>query len=180
MEKPTLKGKNITLRPITKADAQAMFAGVNEPEGSRLTGTTATFTFEQVEAHCARVFEADDRVDLAITLPDGQYVGEVVLNEIDTDNRSAVFRTALAGPEHYNKGYGSEALELLLDYAFGPLNLHRIDLEVFAFNPRALHVYEKVGFVREGLKREVLWWDDEWVDVIVMGILEKDYAAKRT
>jgi RimJ/RimL family protein N-acetyltransferase len=177
MHKPVIKGQRISLVPISKAHAQAMFASVNDQEGNHLTGTTARFSFEQVEAHCRRVLTADDRVDYAITLPDGSYVGEVVLNDIDSHNRSAFFRTALAGQEHYNRGYGSEAIALLLDFAFNTLRLHRIELEVFVFNPRAIHVYEKLGFVREGLKREVLLWDGVYNDAIVMAMLERDYRA---
>jgi RimJ/RimL family protein N-acetyltransferase len=86
-------------------------------------------------------------VDYAIILKDTrEYVGEVVLNGIDWGTRSANFRIALASKNYFGKGFGSEATRLILTFGFESLDLHRIELEVFDFNPRAQHVYEKIGF----------------------------------
>ena len=63
---------------------------------------------------------------------------------------------------------------------FTDLPVHRIQLEVFAFNPRAQHVYERVGFRREGVLRDALRWDGEYHDTIVMGLLRADWEAPRT
>lgn len=176
LEKPVLIGSRVILRPITAADAPAMFASLSDEEGRRLTGTQKSFTFEQVQEHCQRVVGADDRVDLAITLKDGgDYVGEAVLKDIDGVNRTAGFRIALAGQVHFGKGYGTEATRLLIDHGMRTLRLHRIELEVYDFNPRAQRVYEKVGFVREGVRRDVLLWDGVYHSAIVMGLLEHEY-----
>jgi RimJ/RimL family protein N-acetyltransferase len=180
LEKPILLGNRVRLRPITVADAPQMFAALNDQTSMRLTGTQATFTFKQVERYCAQIAQAADRADYAITLHSDDtatYIGEVVLNEIDFENRAANFRIALNSEENFGKGYGSEATRLILDYGFRQLNLHRIELEVYDFNPRAQHVYEKVGFVKEGVKRDVLLWEGKWQSAIVMSILETDYFA---
>ena len=71
-------------------------------------------------------------------------------------------------------GLGSEATELIVRHGFHELGLHRIALEVYAFNPRARHVYEKVGFRYEGTGRDALWFDEQWIDVDYMSILETD------
>jgi RimJ/RimL family protein N-acetyltransferase len=102
------------------------------------------------------------------------YVGEAVLSDIDQDNRSCSFRIALVNAEVTGRGYGTQATQLVIDYALGPLGLHRVELEVLAFNPRARRVYEKVGFVTEGLKRQAVRWNGEWVDVELMAILATD------
>ncbi len=181
IDKPTLVGEYVTLRPISAEDAPAMFASLDDPESTRLTGTQDTFTFEQVERHCARVASAEDRLDYAITRTgDPTYLGEVVLNEIDDRNHSAGFRIALARQELFGHGLGSAAMRLLFDHAFDALNLHRIELEVYDFNPRAIHVYEKMGFVREGVRRDVLLWDGKYHDAIVMGLLAEEYSAVRS
>ena len=146
MKKPNLVGDKIILRPITVDDAAEMFAALSDEEGMRLTGTQSRFTFEQVEAFCKKVSEADDRADYAITLkddPESKYIGEVVLNEIDDENRSASFRIAMQNQAYFGKGYGSAATRMIIDFGFEMLNLHRIELEVYDFNPRAQHVYEK-------------------------------------
>lgn len=173
LEKPTLIGASVVLRPITVNDSAAMFASLFDQENMRLTGTQASFSLEEVQQHCQRIEKAEDRVDLAITLKENpEYIGEAVLNQIDWKNRSANFRIALAGQSFYGKGYGTEAARLLVEYGIQVLKLHRIELEVYDFNPRAQHVYEKIGFVTEGIKRDVLLWEGEYHHAIVMSILE--------
>ncbi len=176
LEKPTLTSERLILRPITEADALDMFASLSDAESMRLTGTQQNFTLEQVQQYCQRVAQADDRFDYAITVPgDPTYLGEVVLNDIDQINRSASFRIALASEKLFGRGYGTEATQLIVDFGFQSLKLHRIELEVYDFNPRAQHVYEKVGFVREGIRRDVLLWDGVYHSAIVMSILENEY-----
>ncbi len=176
LEKPTLTSERLILRPITEADALDMFASLSDAESMRLTGTQQNFTLEQVQQYCQRVAQADDRFDYAITVPgDPTYLGEVVLNDIDQINRSASFRIALASEKLFGRGYGTEATQLIVDFGFQSLKLHRIELEVYDFNPRAQHVYEKVGFVREGIRRDVLLWDGVYNSAIVMSILENEY-----
>ena len=181
MNKPILTGQKVVLRPVTVDDADAMFASLSDEESRRLTGTHSDFTLEQVRDFCARVSAADDRADYAVTLPgDPAYRGEAVLNDIDLVNRSAGFRIALVGTENRNQGYGTEAAALLLEYAFNTLKLHRIALEVYDFNPRALHVYKKLGFKQEGLLRDALVWKGIYHDAVQMSLLESDYRADRT
>ena len=177
---PILHGDTIALRPIRAEDADALFP--TDKTVDRLTGTHQTFTLEQVQAHYARVATADDRVDYAITLKDKPEIvlGEAVLNDFDLDNRSANFRIMLTRETHFGKGYGTQATKLIIAYAFEQLDLHRIDLEVYDFNPRAARVYEKVGFVREGVRREALLWEGEYRDAIVMGMLRSDYERRST
>ena len=178
MEKPILVGNRVRLRPITVEDAPRMYEGIFDEESTRLTGTQGEFTLEQVTAFCEKVSKADDRVDYAITLlddSDALYVGEVVLNQFDSDNNSAVFRIALMGKDYFGKGYGTEATRLIVQFGFETLKLNRIELEVYDFNPRAQHVYEKVGFVKEGVRREVLLWEGKYQNGIVMSMLASDY-----
>ena len=176
LEKPTLIGKRVILRPITVDDAAPMFASLADEESMRLTGTQQTFTLEQVQQYCQRIVYAEDRADFAITLKDNPaYLGEAVLNDIDFVNRSANFRIALASKTLFGHGYGSEATRLIVAYGFQTIKLHRIELEVYDFNPRAEHVYKKIGFVHEGVRRDVLLWDGVYHSAIVMGILASDY-----
>ena len=178
LEKPILRGERVVLRPITADDAAAMFASLSDEESTRLTGTQDSFTLEQVERYCQRIAEADDRADYAITINDDPtYIGEVVLNDIDELNRTASFRIALASVDLFGKGYGTEATRLIIGYGFRQLNLHRIELEVYDFNPRARHVYEKIGFVYEGTRRDVLFWDGQYQSAIIMSMLASDYGG---
>lgn len=176
---PVLQGKTVFLRPLTAEDAPQIFAQFGHKEVDRLTGSTETFTFEKVAGFYGRVQDDPDRVDYAIIPHDtpDQIVGEAVLNEIDWDHRSASFRIAIFDPQHFGKGYGSQATKLIIQHGFEALNLHRIELEVYDFNPRAQHVYEKVGFTKEGVRRDVLLWEGNYQSAIVMSILEDEYRS---
>ena len=150
-DKPTLTGELVLLRPVAAADAAGLYD--MDPESGRLTGSPDKdddpgWTLENLEKWYSSRAEHDDRIDLAIIeRSTGEWAGEVVLNDLNVHNQSCGFRIALQGPRFYGRGLGSEATRLVVDYAFGVAGMHRIELQVYAFNPRARHVYEKVGFV---------------------------------
>lgn len=180
MDKPVLRGELVVLRPIRADDADAMWDMINDTEGNRLTGTTAAFTREQVDAWCAGLAARDDRIDWAITHGSDEYLGEIVLNDIDTHDANANLRLALR-PGQRGRGWGSEAISLVLAHAFAEppygLGLHRVSLDVLSINPRARILYESLGFVEEGRLREAHRDGDFWCDAIVMAVLEDDYRA---
>jgi RimJ/RimL family protein N-acetyltransferase len=151
-----------------------MWRDLADPDGNRLTGTQASFTWEQVERWAATRAEQPDRLDLAVVdARTGEWLGEVVINDWDPANRSCGFRIAL-GPHARDRGVGTEATRLIVDHLFAEYPVHRLELEVYEFNPRAIAVYERIGFVREGRRRDALRWQDEWVDAITMAILRTD------
>lgn len=174
-----LEGKKIYLRPFEPGDIEAVFQGVNAAENRRLTGTHRLFSRASIAAFMEKVAGDDSRVDLAIvTQADNETVGEVVLNETDFFNRSANIRIGIYNEKDYSQGYGSEAMRLMLGHAFGSMNLHRVELGVYEFNPRAIHVYEKLGFKREGVIRDALYHNHRYHDMITMSILEDEFRAK--
>jgi RimJ/RimL family protein N-acetyltransferase len=178
--KPTLAGSLVLLRPVEAADAAELFAVDQETE--RLTGSRRDpgFTLDNLESWYASRAEHDDRIDLSIIeRATGAWAGEVVLNELNPQNESCGFRILLQGPQFYGRGLGSEATQLVVDYAFDTVGVHRVELEVYDFNPRAMHVYEKIGFVHEGTKRDALLWDGVWVDCHCMALLEDDWRGAR-
>ena len=179
MDKPVLRGEMVVLRPIRADDTAAMWDLVNDPEGMRLTGTTSEFTREQIESWCATVSARPDRVDLAITHGSDEYLGEIVLNKFNPHARNANLRLVLR-PGQRGRGFGGEAISLVLAYAFADapdgLGLHRVSLDVLSINPRARMLYESLGFVVEGRLRESHRDGDFWCDSIVMAILEDDFV----
>lgn len=171
---PVLTTPRLRLVPLGPEHLDDVWAGLHDEESMRLTGTRGRFTREAVAAHLARVTTADDRADWAVTrADDGRYLGEVVLNDLDDDDASMNVRIALV-PGMPGRGYGTEAMSAVLDHAFGPVGLHRVELEVYAFNPRARRSYEKAGFVEEGRRRDALHWEGAWVDAVVMSVLATD------
>ncbi|GHE30652.1 acetyltransferase [Streptosporangium violaceochromogenes] len=179
-KKPTLPGERVTLRPVGPEHVDGLWELVNDPETARLTGSHGEFDRAAAEMWYRSRGDHDNRLDLAIcAAEDDSYVGEVVLNELDVHNLSCNLRIALVGPRVFGRGYGTEAIRLLLDHAFTATDLHRIGLEVFDFNDRAAHVYRKVGFVEEGVRRDALRWKGRWHSAVVMSILAPDWAAEK-
>ncbi|WP_040950620.1 GNAT family N-acetyltransferase [Gorillibacterium massiliense] len=172
-----IEGNAIELRFVRESDFDAYYAFLQDPELNRLTGSHQDFSREEIGNWIRKIGVAnEDRIDLMIVLKEtGELLGEVVLNERDTDNRSANIRIGIQGTQHRGCGYGTEAMIRMLRYGFDTLNLHRIHLGVYAFNPRAIHVYEKIGFQREGLQRDVLFMDGMFHDMIMMAILEDEF-----
>ena len=96
-----------------------------------------------------------------------------VLNDLDVGNRSCGFRLWISMAR--DRGLGTEVTRLSIQHAFD-LGVHRVELEVYAFNPRARHVYQKVGFVHEGTKRHALLFEGQWVDAHLMSCLSTDWG----
>jgi RimJ/RimL family protein N-acetyltransferase len=173
--KPTLTGELVVLRPVTEDDYPALAVAMADPDVHRLTGSRGEIGEEKArEWYRTRQFQSD-RLDLAIVdKASGAVVGEAVLNDWDPDNQCCNFRI-LIGPAGQGRGLGTEATRLIVDYGIEVIGLHRISLGVYAFNPRAQRAYEKAGFVVEGVLRDALLWDGEWVDEVVMSVLSTDW-----
>lgn len=176
-DKPTIEGERVVLRPLRAGDGAALLATMHD-EGMRLTGTHQTFELQQLEDWVSSRSAQVDRLDLGIIeRATGTLVGDLAINEWDEPNQCCNFRIAL-GPHAQDRGLGSEATRLVVDYVFEQLPIHRISLDVFAFNPRAAHVYERAGFVVEGRARHTLLWAGEFHDSILMSILRPDWQRR--
>jgi len=110
---------------------------------------------------------------------DKKLIGYTFLTGISKRHKIAKeFGIVIGDKEEWGKGYGTEATKLMLEYGFTVLKLHRIQLLVLDFNKRALIMYRKLGFVREGIQREARIVNDKWHDIIMMSMLEKEFQRK--
>lgn len=166
------------LRPIKPEDA-ADYYEQNfhplDPEVARLTGSKPVFSRDEVISFFYKCLECNDRFDFLILDPLGRIIGETVLNDIDWDLRKANFRITIFHSDMRGKGIGSWAIAKTRDFAFEQLKLHRLELNVFSFNPRAKRAYEKAGFRQEGILRDAVWDGSVYGDDILMAILEEDF-----
>ena len=180
---PVFRHYGYTLRPPLPEEAEeyARLLVTPDPEVDRLTGTTETFTHDAIISYFMRSFEGDTRQDFLILDAANRIIGESVINEIDAEMRSANFRIALFNSKDCSHGIGSWAVQQTVDYAFSELHLHRLSLDVFSFNPRAKHVYEKAGFVQEGILRDAVidTADGSYADIVLMAILEDDWNSRQ-
>lgn len=108
---------------------------------------------------------------------DGKFIGQVVLHSFSETHRSAELGITIGDKDYWGKGYGREAMELILDYGFRLRNLHKVFLTVNGNNDRAIRAYRACGFVEEGRWRNHVWSAGEYIDLVCMGILRDEWDA---
>ena len=171
-----LESTRIYLRPLQELDGPIMLENTTDEEIRYMTGTKPDFTLEQIKAHINRINNDSSRYDFAICLKENaQMIGELSILDIEEDDKKAGFRISMSSIELTGKGYGTEAIKIVLQFVFEELNLNRLQLEVFSHNLRGIRAYEKVGFVKEGVLRESLYYNGNYFDEIIMAMLKSDY-----
>lgn len=182
MQNPFLIGETVYLRPLEPDDASLEYAGwLNDGETNRFLETghfpsTRASVAEFIAAHSGR----SDVVFLAIVLQDGdRHVGNVKLGPIDWVHRRAELGILIGDRDARGRGIGTEATTLVLEHAFGRLNLHRVALGVVADNLPAVRSYEKAGFSVEGTFRQAIQRHGRFVDLLRMAILADEFRARQ-
>lgn len=123
--------------------------------------------------------KATDAYHFAIRTLDGdRLIGNCSLFDNDRRSRTAMYGIGIGDKAYWGRGYGTDATRLALRAAFDELNYHRVELESFAFNARAIRAYEKAGFVREALLRQAIFRDGAYCDVVIMGVLKEEWRAR--
>ncbi len=109
------------------------------------------------------------------TIEDDRLIGFVALHGMEWNNQACLLAVGIGNPEYRGKGYGTDALNLMLRYAFYELNLNRVGLDVISYNLQAIKAYEKVGFKVEGQMRDAVLRDGKKYDRVIMGILRDEW-----
>jgi RimJ/RimL family protein N-acetyltransferase len=173
-------GRLIRFAAPRPEDAELFAQWSNDPHYLRNLDTdyARPFSVEQMAARHGR--PSTDNTSLLFhlrTLADDRLIGFAAFFSIEWNNGSATIAMGIGDPEYRSKGYGSDALHLLLNYAFCELNLYRIGLDVNGNNPSAIRLYQKVGFKEEGRLRGGLQRDGVRHDRVIMGILRDEWKA---
>lgn len=105
-------------------------------------------------------------------------VGNIKLFHARPKDRCATVGIAL-GREHVGRGYGTDAMRVIVAYAFREMGLHRLQLSVSLFNPAGIRAYAKAGFVEEGRRRAATFHDGRWYDEVLMSVLQDEWADHR-
>lgn len=175
---PFLNGSRVYLRPMEKDDLDCLKTWNNDPEVRKLIGEVHPMSSAAVEDFYMRLKDDPQRVWFVIVQKESdRIIGETGLLRIFYPWRTADLSIIIGDKFAWGKGYGREAVLLLLDYAFGALALHRIAIGVVGFNERALRFYEKIGFKREGVQRDGYFNNHTFSDFVMMSILEDEYRA---
>lgn len=178
---PRLEGSRILLRELRESDAPARRDLGQHPEIERMWGTTVTTARRLTDAEAHAWYQANlDRANPYYWIIEYRQlmVGAAYLHSLNWTELRARFAISLFDPAALGRGLGTESTELVLDYAFTVLRLHRVDLRVLAFNERAIACYRKCGFVVEGRERETALINDVWHDDLIMSILDHEYHTR--
>jgi RimJ/RimL family protein N-acetyltransferase len=174
-------GKRIRLRGLERSDLPPLQEWLNDPEVIEGISIYLPLSMVDEEQWFERVMhgEAAER-PMAIEMKQGRgwrLIGNIGFFNLEWNNRCAEFGIAIADKSVWNKGYGTESVQLLLRHGFETLNLHRIYLRVYATNPRARRSYEKAGFVLEGTLRDGVYRHGKYADVHIMSVLRSEWDA---
>ncbi|MGG4489968.1 GNAT family N-acetyltransferase [Metabacillus idriensis] len=177
--KPVIAGKKVILRPFNaEEDFPYIEECLKDPVVLKYTGSSDEYDREEVYRWYKSRNEQIERLDLAIIdLAQDLLVGEAVLNLYDEKQQSMNFRI-LIGPRGRDSGLGTEASRLIIDYVFKNTALKCLTLSVFAFNPRAMKVYEKLGFAAYSVDKNELEFEGEWIDSINMKLTREDWMKR--
>lgn len=181
LERAFMNGNKIYLRAAEPTDA-ALFAACNNDPQVRHTFFTHTPTNQHLQkARIEGLYGAGcDYIPFVIVRKDTDVaVGTTALHRVDLVSGAAVFGICVADPDCWGMGIGSEATNMMLEYAFDVLNLHRVMLNVWVGNTRGFAAYQRAGFELEGTQREAMKHNGEWCDFHMMGILEREWRARR-
>jgi RimJ/RimL family protein N-acetyltransferase len=168
----------VYLRPAERDDVPRFVTWLNDARTSRTLALVAPMSIAMEEGWFERAVQAQGRDQyhfVACLLEDDRPIGTIGLHDLDLENGSASLGIAIGDPADTGKGYGTEMIRALVGWAFATLRLERIWLDVYAFNPRARRVYERVGFVHEGTLRHAIFREGQFMDVDRMSILASEW-----
>jgi len=180
---PILQGERIRLRAAEREDIPIFLKWINDEE--------ITENLELLYPMSRT--EEEQWYDKMLTRPDAEHIMVIEVQQtskgetnipigtckffnIDWRNRSSELGIMIGEKAFWNQGFGTETMRLLLRHGFSTLNLHRIWLQVFANNKRAIHVYEKVGFKHEGIFRQAYYKHGSYVDIQLMSVLKNEWG----
>jgi len=173
-----LVGKKCYLSPINIEDAEKYCDWLNDLEVSiNLLTFSQQLGLERERIILQDMLKNSAQILAIVDLKEDKLIGNCSLFRINERNRKAEVGIFIGDKDYWNKGYGSEALSLLVDYGFNILNLNSIMLEVFSYNDRAVKCYKKVGFKEIGRRREALIRAGKKYDEIYMDILATEFKS---
>lgn len=171
-------GERVYLSPINSEDCLKYVEWLNDFETAKyIAQYSKVLTIEKEEEWISK--KTDNEYTFGIILKDcDKLIGNISLVNIKDIDKTAELGIFIGDKDYLSKGYGSEAIMLLLDYGFNYLNLNNIMLKVLAFNERAIKAYQKCGFKIFGTWKESIYFNGEYVDEVYMNILKKNFNKK--
>lgn len=181
MKHPFIVGKKIYLRGLEKYDLESeYFQWLNDQDVTRyLDSGNFPNTIENMEEFYRNTVLSSNNVIFAIVdIESDKHIGNIKLGPINWISRISPVGIMIGDKDYWGKSYGTESMELVLDYAFNKLNLHKITLGVVASHDAATKAYEKAGFKVEGKGRSQFYLNEKYFDTLYMGILREEFMSR--
>ncbi len=172
-----LIGDRIYLSPRNSEDVEKFTEWLNDFETTDYTGRSGILTTLDGERKYLEENSNPEATFVIVTLEDNKMIGTVSLEDINWINRTATLGIFIGDKEFRSKGYGTEAIRLILEYGFKYMNLYNIKLDLMEFNERALKCYEKCGFKEYGRRRKCKFVNGKYYDSISMDILADEFTG---
>ena len=174
-----VKGRRVTLCPFEGAFWDLGLGWYNDPVIIALTSDDPNpLTRQEFQDTIQADLDHDQSVLFGIRNETGAPIGIGLLRNIDPLHRGCELHITIGERDHWNRGYGAEAVRLLRDHAFGELGMHKAVSTPFSTNHRMIRCLENCGFQREGVLRDALWAGDRFIDVAIMGAIHPDEGGK--
>jgi diamine N-acetyltransferase len=172
-------GTKTRLRRIEREDIPTFVRWFSDPDVREFLLLNRPISVAEEERWFEAQLQATDSEIFAIETNDGVHIGNIGLHDINWTHRRAEMGIVIGERTFWGKGYGSDAIDVLLRFAFHELNLHRVSLKVYEDNARAIRAYEKCGFKHEGRLREAIYRKGSYYGEMVMGILRPEFDQER-
>lgn len=174
-----IEGKLVNLRARETGDIERMTRWINDREVQHFHSARYPWSLAAEEAfmgpRIARPI-AFGEVLFAIETKDGVHIGSCGLHGASPEDRRAELGIMIGEKAYWSKGYGTDAVATMVRFAFGEMDLNRVELHVFDFNARGIAAYRKGGFVQEGRLRQHHYQDGAYHDVVVMAVLRDEWS----
>lgn len=172
-----LVGQRIYLSPKSGSDEEVkkFTEWLNDFNTTDYTNRSAQLLSLKAEKEYLDSHYKDGANFAIVTLDENKLIGSISLEKINYTNRTAVLGIFIGDKDYRSKGYGTEAIRLILDYGFNYMNLNNISLNVLSFNERAMKCYKKCGFEEYGRRRQCVFINGKYYDRVGMDILAEEF-----
>ncbi|WP_322506809.1 GNAT family protein [Anaerolinea sp.] len=176
-----LFSQRLRLRPIQRSDLPFFVEWLNDPEVRQFITATIPLSLEEEEQWYEQMLKQPkpERPFAIEVREEGEWqlIGNITLFDLSWVNRSAEVGILIGDKRFWNRGYGREAMRLMVQHAFETLNLNRVYLRVDVENIRGIKSYEQAGFVKEGILRQANYRNGKYSDMMVMSVLRSEWQT---
>ncbi len=178
-----LSSQRLRLRPIQRSDLPFFVEWLSDPEVRQFITVNIPLSLEEEEQWYEQVLkQPKPERPLAIEAKEGddwRLIGNISLFDLNWIHRSAEVGILIGDKRFWNRGFGREAMQLMVKHAFSTLNLNRVYLRVDVENVRGIRAYERAGFVKEGILRQAVYRNGIYSDMMVMSVIRSEWLATK-